>query len=155
MADQNGKPNLFTIVALVLFYGYAICMTLLTYLPIASVEEASRQLTPLLGWVPAMFYTCPLIFLFEKNLLRTCGTNLVFMLLAVFSGLIDVCSKPDIHYGNLYLDHDPYRPIFTLVLPIFWAVLMILSMKQLMQSTAQLPLVDTPLPGAGATNGFH
>ena len=149
MISQDTRPSVFTSVALFLFYAYAIAITLFTYFPASFLDETRGQLTPLLGWVPCSSYSYTLIFLFlEKRLIRKCRVNLFFMILALIFGLIDFYSKPDAPFGNLYLDHSPYRPIFTLGLPVLWIVLMSMCIYQLSRpKPANVPGGDIASPG--------
>ncbi|MFT3880541.1 MAG: hypothetical protein QM703_12870 [Gemmatales bacterium] len=117
---------LFTKVVLGCYFAFAIVITLHDLLALVSSDyrQFAGTLTPMVGWVPSMWYAPSIIFIGTPTIHRL-KTILGFMVLAIVFGLIDSCQGLSEITGNPYIDHHPYRYWFTIGLPIMWASLVI------------------------------
>lgn len=123
----------YTRVCFWLFYSYAIVITIhcmvLSFIP--SYRAATAWMMPYLGWTAATGYmfSLQLPWIREPWLHQLKGI-LGYMVIQFIIGIGDAGLAPESPTGNPYIDHEPLRYGFTIVLPMVWIVLFIICWKR-------------------------
>ncbi len=134
LAMDQPKPipcSSFTRVCFWLYYSYAIAITMhgvvLAFIP--SYRAVTEFMMPYQGWTAHTGYMGTLLFI-RTGTINRIRTILGFMVVQLIVGIGDAGLAPPSPTGNPYLDHDPIRYGFTIVLPMVWIVLFIICWKR-------------------------
>ncbi len=126
---------------LIVFFLFALAVvTFSFYLQLDCNKELKASLIPYPGWLFGNCYMFPAFYiplmLFGskaseiKTLTLLRGTILALMLLQVYDGIRDYLSATPEDYvnPNPYLRYDALTPIYTIAVPSFWALLMLVML---------------------------
>ncbi len=124
---------------LILFFFFALTVVTFSFY-LDYDTKLDRQLVPYLGWgfsngyfFPAFYI--PLMLIMSKasekvTLILLRGVILSLMLLQVYNGVEDYLNATPEAYTihNPYLRYDALTPIYTIAVPSFWALLMLVML---------------------------
>jgi hypothetical protein len=117
----------------VLFGQFALLVCIvdkwLTYVGPKSIQE---MIVPFTGWVPSMPYMFGLIFTSYMVFGRDRGFHvrqgiIGSLVLYLVLGVIDYFSPRQPDFGNPYLIYSPWRPVWTVAIPLAWILLLVLA----------------------------
>ena len=113
--------------------AYSVFAVVVTFadwvvLPLAS-ESVRSRLVPYTGWVASMFYAFTIVFAFaliyqrkKRNIVRFSIT--VQLLLSLAYGVFQFFQRTRQTFGNPYLTISPWRPVWTILIPCLWIILL-------------------------------
>ena len=109
---------------------FAIAVTLTDWLLRPLAPESFRSLlVPYTGWVASMFYAFTIFFaialIYQQQKRKRVRFGITLQLL--FSITLGVCQffqKTGETFGNPYLTISPWRPVWTVLIPSIWIVLL-------------------------------
>lgn len=111
---------------------FTISAAIINFAPFYS-QALNETLIPYLGWSGLTFYVFSIFFAVSATIVRPQQMKLIYILivflaLAVLFGAIDTISHiatPSDNFNNPYLAYHQFRPLFTVLLPMIWLLLLI------------------------------
>lgn len=123
--SRRGVPSL-----LFAYIVFAIAITITDWLIIVYASDSLRsRLVPFTGWVASMFYAftiyiaIALIFVQRKRMYIRFGITAQLVLSIAF-GIFQLFQITGKTFGNPYLTVSPWRPVWTILIPGIWIVLL-------------------------------
>jgi hypothetical protein len=126
---------------LIVFFLFALAIvTFSFYLQLDCNKELKASLIPYTGWLFGNCYMFPAFYIplmliaskasEIKTLILLRGCVLLLMLLQVYDGIRDYLSAMPEDYvnPNPYLRYDALTPIYTIAVPSFWGLLMLIML---------------------------
>jgi hypothetical protein len=113
--------------------AYSVFAVVVTFadwvlLPFAS-ESVRSRLVPYTGWVASMFYAFTIFFAFaliyqrkKRNIMRFSIT--LQLLLSIAYGVFQFFQRTGQTFGNPYLTINQWRPVWTILIPSLWIILL-------------------------------
>ncbi len=109
------------------FTVFSVLVTLGS-LALLRAPTLAERIVPFTGWVPGMSYMFALVFALQlrwrPNAVSHLGILGILVLGAVF-GVIGFIQRPSMDYGNPWLTVSPWRPLWTVALPLAWCALLL------------------------------
>lgn len=112
------------------YTGFAVFVTFVDYILLLLAPEPFRsRLVPYIGWLASMFYSFTLYFAFALIYQRK-GRRLVRfgitlpLLLSILFGACQYFQRTGETFGNPYLTISPWRPVWTILIPCIWIIML-------------------------------
>jgi hypothetical protein len=115
-----------------LFYLFSFLVSLLSIGAILLPHDFSEAIIPVTGWLPATIYIIALIvatpLIFRGSNIRLKKIHrlgvLGLLILSVIRGLVEMKYYNNTYVDNPYLFISQWRPVWTIVIPLIWMVLL-------------------------------
>ena len=116
---------------LLAYTGFAIVVTFADFILHTLASESFRsRLVPYTGWSASMFYGFTIFFAFaliyqrrKRKIMRFGGITLQ-LLLSILFGAWQFFQRIGETFGNPYLTSSPWRPVWTILIPCIWIVVL-------------------------------
>ncbi len=107
-----------------------IFSVLLIFLP-----KINRAIVPITGWLPALGYMFGIYFIYALIFLKSMKANRIkfrttlisFLIMHILFGLFNLLSYNGNNFSNPYLTISKWQPVWTILIPLFWIVLLLSS----------------------------
>jgi hypothetical protein len=122
------KPIALAPAVLVAYTIFAVAVTVTDFAVLPFTSDDFREwLVPRTGWVASMFYAFSIFFAFACIFQREGRTRIRltitgFLILQVVLGVWELTGIRNENYGNPYLTINPWRSIWTIIIPSIWVI---------------------------------